>query len=91
MSASQVQTEGFCSFHELAQVGVSAEQVVDELTTQRFLATNHLATCLGMAVCERRHGVVDYLEHSLRCRPHRLVVALADHRRELGPHTSSRG
>ncbi len=89
MDAGQVQAEGFCSFHELAQMRVSAKQVIDELSTKRLLSADQLATGLRVPVRKRRHRIVHHLQHSLGRRPHRLVVAFPNDRRELSPHASS--
>lgn len=52
MGAGQVQPEGFCSFHELAQMCIATKQVIDELTTKRFLSANEFATGFCMTVRE---------------------------------------
>ena len=85
MGAGQVEAEGFGSLHELAQVGVAAKQVVDEVSSQGLFLADQFAARLGMAVCEGRHRLVHDLQERFGCCPHGLVVALADDGRELGP------
>ena len=91
MGAGQVEAEGLGTLHQLAQVGVAAEQVVDELASQGLLPADQLATRFGVALGERRHRVVHDLQHRGRRRPDRGVVAVPDDGGELGPHPAGRG
>lgn len=81
--------KGFSSFDQLAQVCVSAEQVIDELSTKSLIPANQLAAGFRMAVRKGRHRIVHHLQHSQGRRPHGLVVAFPDDRRKLSPHPSS--
>jgi hypothetical protein len=88
VGARQVEAEWFCPLHELAQVCVTAKQVIDELAPQGLLPPYQLAPGFGMAVREGCHRVVNDLQHRLGGGSHRLVVAFADDRRKLGPYPS---
>ena len=68
VGAGQVEAKGFPPLHELTEVGVATEQVVDEFSPLRLLPTNHLATGLGVTLGERRYCVIHDLQdrHSRR-------------------------
>ena len=52
MGAGHVEAEGFRSAHQLAQVGVTAKQVVDEISSKSLFLADQFAARLGMAVRE---------------------------------------
>ena len=81
MSAGQVEAEGLCSLHELAQVCVPAEQIVNELSAKGLFFADELAPGFSMTVGKRRHRVVDDLQDRCGCGPHRPAVALTNDRR----------
>jgi hypothetical protein len=90
MGAGQVKSERFCPLHQLAQVGVTTKQVVNELAPQGLLPANEFTTRFGMAVCKGRHRVAHDLQDGRGCGPDRPVVALSDDGRELSPDTTCR-
>jgi hypothetical protein len=91
VGASQVQPERFGAVSELAEMGVAAEQVVDQLSSKGLLASNELAARFGMSLCEGSHGVLDDLQHRLGGCSYRRAVAYADNRGKLVPHPPGRG
>ena len=92
MGAGQVEAEGFRSLHQLAQVGVTAKQVVDEISSKSLLLADELAARLGVAVRERGHRLVHDLQERFGCRPH---GAVSSRRRTTAgsssQHAASRG
>ena len=91
MGAGQVEAEGFGSLDELAQVGVAAKQVIDQVASEGLLPPHEFAARLGMAVCEGGHCLVHDLEERFCCCPHGLAVALPNDSRKFGPDAASRG
>ena len=89
MGAGQIKPEGFRSLHQLAQMCIPTKQIVNELSTKRFLSANQFATGFGMTVRKRRHRVVHYLQHSLGRGPYRGVVTFPDDCRKFSPHAAS--
>ena len=91
MGTGQVEAERFRSAHQLAQVGVTAKQVVDEISSKSLLLADQFAARLGMAVRERGHRLVQDLQERFGCCPHGTAVASSDDSRKLVPHAARRG
>jgi hypothetical protein len=85
VDAGEVEAERFRAFHQSPQVGVPAQQVVDQFPTQAFLAADQITAGDGVAFGERRDGVIDNVEdRSCRC-AYRLAITGAHHHRQLLP------
>ena len=65
MGAGQVEAEGFRPPHELAQMGVTAKQVVDEVASKGLLPADEFAARFGVAVREGCHRLVHDLQERL--------------------------
>ena len=85
MHAGQIDSERFGTLHQPAEVGVTAQQVVDQLASSSFLAPNQVAASDGVAVRERRHRLVDHLQYGRSSGADDLTVAGARHHRQLLP------
>src|SRR5687767_8550859 len=88
MGASQVEAKGFPSLDELTEVGVAAEQVVDEFSPLGLLPANHLAAGLGVTLGESRYCVIHDFQDRHSRRAHSRSVAGTNFSRELIPHTA---
>jgi hypothetical protein len=88
VSASQIQAERFPALDELTEVGIAAEQVFNEFSSLCLLATNHLATGLGMALGKGCDRVVNDLQDRHRRGADRRSVAVTDFRRKFTPHVA---
>ncbi|MEO6604167.1 MAG: hypothetical protein ABIN55_01005 [Aeromicrobium sp.] len=89
MGARQVEAERFAALHELAEVSVAAEEVVNEFTPLHLFPTNHFATYLGVTFSESRYSLIHDLQDRRSGRPNGRPVALANLRRELFPDAAS--
>ena len=68
MRLSEVDAERLGPLHHAGDVGVAAQEVVDELAPQRLLVPDHLPPCGLVSLDEGGDGVVEHAEHRLgRC------------------------
>ena len=74
MGAGHVEAEGHGSFHQPADVGVGAQQVLDELAPQRLLPPHHLPARVVVPVRQVRDGLVDHMQHRRGCATDDLAV-----------------
>jgi hypothetical protein len=91
VDTGEVETERFGAFDQGAQIGVTAQQVVDEFTAQRLLAAHQVATGDGVTLGQGRNGVVDDLQHGRRCGPYGLSIAAADDLGKVLPEPAGGG
>ncbi len=84
--SGQVQPKWLCPLHKLAKVGISPEQIVDQISSERLFTPHQFAAGLGVPFGEGGHGVLDDLKNGLGGGSHGRAVAFADHRWELIPH-----
>ena len=87
----EVQPERLGAFHQGAEIGVAAQQVVDQFAAQRLLPADQVAAGHRVALGERRDGVVDDVQDGRRGGAHRLAVAGAHHHRQVLPQPPRRG
>ena len=85
-----VQAERLGPLHEPADVGVAAQQVVDELAPQRLLPPHHLPAGVGVALGQAGDGLVDHVQHRGGGGSDGLAVARPDDRGQLLPQPAGR-
>ena len=82
VAAAQVQPERFGTFDEPGDIGVAAEQIVDELPPSRLLLADHLPAGVLMALHEYLHRIIDHPKHGVSGRPN--LVPLPRGRQDRG-------
>ena len=90
VNAGEVEPERLGPFHQGAQVGVAAQQVVDQFAAQRLFPADQVAARDRVAFGERRDRVVDDVQHRGGGGAHRLAVAGAHHHRQVLPQPPRR-
>ena len=90
MAPAQIKPKRFRPLNQARDVGVAAQQIVDELPPRRLLLSNHLPPRCLMALDQYFHGVVDHPQHSFRSGPHLLAVPRPHDHRYLLPQPPSR-
>ena len=90
MDSGEIEPERFGAFHQGAQIGVAAQQVVDQLAAQGLLPADQVAARDRIAFGERRDGVVDDVQDRSGGGAHRLPVAGAHHHRQVLPQPPRR-
>jgi hypothetical protein len=88
---AEVDAERLGALHHPRDVGVPAEQVVDELAPQGLLVADHLPPLGLVTVDEYADGVVEDAQHRLGGPAHLLRVAGAHHDGQLPPEPPRRG
>jgi hypothetical protein len=78
---AQVDAERLRLLHQPGDVGVAAEQVVDELGPLRLLGTDHVPPLGLVAVHEHSDGIVEHPQHRLGGAADLLRVGRARHDR----------
>ena len=57
---SQIETKGFSALDEPGDIGVTAQQIVDELPPRRLLLPDHLSTRSLVTLDQHSHRIVDH-------------------------------
>jgi len=87
--ACQVQPEGFGTLYQFTQMGIPAQQVLDQLTTNRLLLPDPRAPPFSVSRGERGDRIVNDPQHGPSRCPHRGSVAFAYGWRKLFPDPPS--
>jgi hypothetical protein len=88
---AEVDAERLGSFHEQGDVGVTAQQVVDELGPLRFLMADHVPPLGLVTVDQHADRVVEHPQHRLGSAADLLGVRRADDHGQLPPQSPRRG
>ena len=67
MAAPQVEPEGLGPLDQTGDVGVTAEQIVDELPPRGLLLADHLPSGSLVPLDQHLDGIVDHAQHGLGC------------------------
>ena len=82
---AQVDAERLGPLHQPGDVGVAAQQVVDELGALRLLVADHVPPLGLVAVDQHADGVVEHPQHRFGGAADLLRIGRADHDRQLAP------
>jgi hypothetical protein len=88
---AQVDPERLGALDHGRDVGVPAQQVIDEFAAQRLLVAHRGSPFRLVTVDEGAHRVVEAAQHRLRCPPHLLGVAGAVDERQFPPQPPGSG
>ena len=81
MGAREVQSERLSALDHPGDISIAAQQIVDELASQRFLLANHLTSCCLVPFDQDLDRVVDHAQHRIGGGPHLVPIPTPhDHR-----------
>jgi hypothetical protein len=87
VDSGQVQPERLGAFHQRPQIGVAAQQIVDQLPAQRHFAPDQVPARDSEAFGKRRDGLIENVQHRCRSGTHRLAISRTHYQRQLLPES----